>query len=112
VTHRGYFGVVFEGVVVFVDQFAAQFEGVFGGGLPKEGSQVVVEGTFPSALVVDEVRSSVFAEHDVAGLEVAIEEALAVLLGEVFGEESEVGLEFQLVEVEFGSFEKAIFSSA
>ena len=32
-----------------------------------------------------------------------------MLLGEVFGEESEVGLEFQFVEVEFGSFEKAIF---
>ena len=50
-------------------------------------------------------------EHHVAGLEVAIEEEVAIgiaVIGEILGEEPEIGLKLQFMKVELGGFEEAI----
>ena len=50
-------------------------------------------------------------EHHVAGLEVAIEEEVAIgiaVIGEILGEEPEISLELQFMKVELGGFEEAI----
>ena len=41
---------------------------------PKERGEVVVERTATASLEVDEIRISLFIEHDVTSLEVTIEE--------------------------------------
>ena len=46
--------------------------------------------------------------HDVAGLEIAIEKRLHLLLGEVVGKHAEVCLQLELVEVDIGGLEETI----
>ena len=97
------------GIVVFGDEIAAQFVRIFCRCLPQERCKVVVERTLSAALEIDERRVALGVEHDIACLEVAIEERVGGLGGEVFGEKTEVGLKLQLVKVEFRRFEKAVF---
>ena len=61
-------------VFVFCDEFSAQRGGEVRFGLPKEGDEVVEQGTSSAALEIDEVGIAI-AHHDVAGLEIAVHEA-------------------------------------
>ena len=54
------------------------------------------------------MRIALGVEHHVARLEVAVEERVDVLGGEVLGEETKVSLELQFVEVETRRLQEAI----
>ena len=62
-----------EFVEILVDEAFTELGGEVGAGLPKEGGDVVLSGTASSALEIDEPGLSV-TDHDVAALEVAVEE--------------------------------------
>ena len=89
--------------------------GIFSRCLPEEGGQVVVIRTFPSTLIIDEIRIPFSVEHHVTGLEVTIEEALHLLCGivgvgrQVLCQQPEVGLQFQLMEVKLCGFQETVF---
>ena len=101
-------GIVLQRVVVFGDEVAAQLVGIFCRCLPEERCQVVVEWSLAPTLIVDEARLAVH-EHHVAGLEVAIQEGIARLCRQVFGQHAEVRLQLQLVEVQSCGLQEAIF---
>ena len=67
-----------------------------------------MEGAFAASLVVDEERIAV-AEHDVAGLEVAIKKIIAWGGEEKFGEAAEVVFESLFVEGDAGEAEEIVF---
>jgi hypothetical protein len=67
-----------------------------------------LQGAFAAALVVDEIGLAV-AEHDVAGLEVAVEKIIAGGAEEKIGEAIEIVFERMLVERDAGEAEKIIF---
>ena len=108
VAQRRHLGVLLQRVVVFGYEFAAQLVAVACRRLPEERGEVVVERTASAALEVDEIRFAVGVEHHVARLEVAVEERVDVLGGEVLGEETKVSLELQFVEVETRRLQEAI----
>ena len=102
-------GILLQGVVVLVHQFATHLMGILGRSLPQERCHVIVIRSAATTLEIDEVRLALGIEHDVTRLEVTIEEALFVVgRREVLGQQAEIGLEFQLMEVEFGSLQEAI----
>ena len=107
--HRRHFGIVFQRIVVFLDELATQLMRIFGGCLPEERSQIVVYRTFASTLEIDETRIPVDANHDVASLEVAIEKTVCRFCQQVFGKEPEVGFQLHLVKVYLRSLQKAVF---
>ena len=109
--HRRHLGIVLQRVVVFVDEVAAQLMRILRTGLPEKRGEVVVIRSFPSALIIDKARIAVVVEHHVTRLEVTVEETVTdgiVVVGKVLGEEPEVSLELQLMEVEFGGFQEAV----
>ena len=106
--HRGNLAVLFERFVVLVNQFTTQFVGIFGGCLPKEGGQVVIVGTLASALIIDEIGMAGTVEHNIARLEVAIEETVRLLGGQLLGKEVEVGFELEFMEVEVGGLQETV----
>ena len=86
--------VVHEGVAVEVDesrepleivveQLLAQFGRQVGLGIKQKRGDVVLQCAFAAALIVDEPGTGV-AQHDVARLEIAIEEVIAVGLQQEF----------------------------
>ena len=110
-------GIVLQRVVILIDQLTAQLVRIFCRSLPKERCEVVVERTATASLEVDEIRISVLVKHDVASLEVAIEEttgrrlrhvAILIAVNEVVGKATESSLKFQLMEVESCGFQEAI----
>ena len=102
-------GILLQGVVVLVHQFATQLMGILGRSLPQERCHVIVIRSAATTLEINEIRFSLGIEHDIARLEVTIEEPLFVVgRREVLGQQVEIGLEFQFVEIEFGSLQEAI----
>ena len=108
VAQRGHLGVLLQSVVVFGYELAAQLVAIACRCLPEERGEVIVVRTASTALEVDELRIAVGIEHNVACLEVAVEERVDILRRKILGEEAEVCLELQFVEVEPRRFQEAI----
>lgn len=68
--------VVAQTLVVFVDEFSTELERILCACLPEERSNIIVERPLASSLEVYEVWIAVFVDHDVASLEVTIQERL------------------------------------
>ena len=66
----------FQGTEIIVEELLAEIGREVGFGVVEERGDVVLEGAFATALVVDEIRLAV-AEEDVAGLKIAVEEIIA-----------------------------------
>ena len=102
--------ILFQRMIVFIHQLSAHLIRIFGRSLPQERGQVVIVRTTTTTLEVDEVGFAIAVQHDIARLEVTIEETLRVLLGsQVLGQQAEVGLQLHFVEVELGSLQETVF---
>ena len=97
-----------EGIEIFVDEEVAHLVGEVGRGLPEEGSDIVIDGASATSLEVDEVWLAVF-QHDIARLEVTIEEGILLVLEEVIRQTLEVLLQLELIELNSLEFEEAVF---
>ena len=93
---------------VFVQQFVTQTLRIFGFGLPQEGSDVVVERSFPSALEVNEPRFAILY-HDVAALEVAVHEGVGRTVKQHVAHLLEVVLQPVFLKFQTGCFQEAVF---
>ena len=91
----------FERAKIVVEKLLAKFGRKIGFGVVEERSDVVLQSAFAAALVIDEIRLAV-AKHDVAGLEVAVEEIIARGAEEKIGEAAEIVFESLLVERDAG----------
>ena len=98
----------FEGAKIVVEKLLAKFGGEIGFGVVEERGDVVLQGAFAAALVVDEIGLAV-AEHDVAGLEVAVEKIIARGAEQKIGEAIEIVFERMFVKGNAGEAEKIIF---
>ena len=63
-----------ETFTIDFDELVAKGLGIAGRGLPQKAGEVVIDGTFTSALKIDEIGVACSIEHDVASLEIAVEE--------------------------------------
>jgi len=97
-----------EGTQIIVEKMFAEIGREIGFAVIKERGDVVLEGAFAAALIVEEIRLAI-AEHDVAGLKIAIEKIIARGAEEEIGEAAEIVLERVLVEGNPGEAEKIIF---
>jgi len=97
-----------EAVEIVIEELLAEFGGEIGFGIVEERGDVILESAFAAALVVDE-KGIAIAEHDVAGLEVAIEEIVAWGGEEEFGKAAEIVFECLLVEGNAGEAEEIVF---
>lgn len=97
-----------EGAKIIVEKLLAKVGREVGFGVVEERGDVVLEGAFTAALVVNEIRLAI-AEHNVAGLEVAIEEIIARGGEEKVGETAEIVFERVLVEGNAGEAKEIIF---
>src|SRR6266851_325180 len=95
-------------VEIVIEELLAQIGREVGLGVVQERSDVVLEGTFAAALIVNEEGVAV-AQHDVAGLEVAVEKIIARGTEKKFGETSEVFLKGMFVERDAGESEEIVF---
>ncbi len=108
VAHRRHLGILAQRLVILIDQLAPELGGIACRRLPEEGGEVIIVGTTSATLVVDEMGIAIVIEHHVACLKVAVEETLGRLGGQVAGEHTKAGFEFELMKVEFGGFEEAV----
>jgi hypothetical protein len=76
-------------------------------GIVEEGRHVVVDRSLPATLVIDEVRLAL-AQHDVAGLEVTVEEVVRVGLEQEPGQRAEILLQPLLVEGDVGQLQEMV----
>ena len=97
-----------EAVEIVIEKLLAKFGGQVGFGVVEERGDVVLQSAFAAALIVDKKRIAV-AEHDVAGLEVAVEEIIARGAEEEIGEAAEIVFEGLLVEGNAGEAKKIVF---
>ena len=100
--------VMGERIEIVIEELLAEFGWEIGLGVVEERGDVVLEGAFAAALVIDEIGLAV-AEHDVAGLEVAIEKKVARGAEKKIGEAAEIVFEGVFVERNAGETEKIIF---
>ncbi len=63
-------------VEIMIKELLAEFGGQVGLGIVQKRSDVVLQGAFAAALIVDKKGIAVL-QHDVAGLEVAVEKVIA-----------------------------------
>src|SRR5260370_428611 len=91
-----------------IEELLAQIGREVGLGVVQERSDVILQSAFAAALVVDKKRIAV-AQHDVAGLEVAVEKIIARGTEKKFGETSEVFLKGLFVERDAGEAEEIVF---
>jgi hypothetical protein len=97
-----------EAVEIVIEELLAKFGGQVGFGVVEKRGDVILQGAFAAALIVDEKGIAV-AEHDVAGLEIAIEEIIARGAEEEISEAAEIVFEGLLVERDAGEAEKIVF---
>ena len=97
-----------EAVEIGVEELLAERGRKIGLGIVEQGSDVVLEGAAAASLIVDEEGVAV-DEHDVAGLEIAVEKIVARSAEEKFGEMREIVFESLLVEGDSGEAEEIIF---
>ena len=100
--------VVFEGVEIVIEELRANSRGKIGFGVIEERGDVILQSAFAAALIVDKIRLAVF-EHDVAGLEIAVKEIVAVGAQKKIGEFAEIVFKRLLMKRNAGEAEKVIF---
>src|ERR1017187_4611399 len=100
-------GEIGEAVEIQVEQLLAQLGREIGFGIVEKRGDVILQSAFAAALVVKEKRVAI-AQHDVAGLKVAIEKVVATGAQEKFGEAAEVVFERLLVKRNAGEAKKVI----
>jgi len=99
--------VSLQALPIDVDELAAKVVAVARRCLPEETGYVVVDGSATAALEVYIVGLAA-VEHDVAGLEVAIEERVGILAEQVAAETVEVSLQGVFVELQSAELEEAV----
>src|SRR5260370_3020497 len=97
-----------KAVEIVIEELLAQIGREVGLGVVQERSDVILQSAFAAALVVDKKGITV-AQHDVAGLEVAVEKIIARSTEKKFGETSEVFLKGLFVERDAGEAEEIVF---
>ena len=97
-----------QGFPVSGDHLLLEILGILRPGLPDEGGEVVVDWATAAALVVDEAGLSIL-EHNIPGLEIAVEEGLRGHGEEVGLEPFEIGLQLQFVEFRPDELEEVVF---
>src|SRR2546429_6373846 len=83
-------GVFGDAIEIVIEKLLAEFGREIGLCVEEKRGQVVLECAFAAALVIEKIRFAV-AKHDVAGLEIAIEEKIA------FGTEKKLGEALKIV---------------
>ena len=97
-----------KAVEIVIEELLAKFGGQVGFGVVEERGDVVLQGAFAAALIVDEEGIAV-AQHDVAGLEVAIEKVIAGSAEKKLGEAGEIFFKGMFVEGNAGEAEEIVF---
>jgi hypothetical protein len=97
----------FERAKIVVEKLLAKVGRKIGFGVVEERGDVVLQGAFAAALVVDKIGLAI-AEHDVAGLKVAIEKIIARGAEKKIGEAAEIQFESVLVERNAGEAEEIV----
>src|SRR5229473_4580146 len=97
-----------KAVEIMIEELLAQIGREVGLGVVQERSDVVLQSAFAAALVVDEKGIAV-AQHDVAGLEVAIEKVIAGSAEKKLGEAGEIFFKGMFVEGNAGEAEEIVF---
>lgn len=97
-----------EAIEIVIEELLAKFRREIGFGVVEERANVILQGAFAAALIVDEERIAV-AKEDVARLEIAIEEIIARGAEKEIGETGEVFFKGMFVERDAGKAEKIIF---
>src|SRR3989441_7149757 len=95
-------------IEIMIEELLAKIGREVSLGVIQERSDVILQGAFATALVVDEEGIAV-AQHDVAGLEVAVEKVIARGAEEEFGKAAEIVFEGLLVEGNAGETKKIVF---
>ena len=106
--NRGHLGIVFERIIILIYQFAAQLVRIFGGSLPQERGQVVIERSLSATLIINEIRIALCIEHHIACLKITIHETVVFFGHKVFGKQTEISLKFQFMKIKVGRFQKTI----
>src|SRR5256885_1856634 len=101
-------GVFGDAIEIVIEKLLAEFGREVGLCVEEERGQVVLECAFATALIVEKIRFAV-AKHDVAGLEVAVEEKIAFGTEKKLGEAFEIVFERLFVEWDAGEAEEIIF---
>ncbi len=96
-----------ERVEIVVEELLAKRRRKVGFAVVEERGDVVLKRAFAAALVVEKVRLAV-ANHDVAGLEIAIKEVIAGSSQKETGQAAEVVFEGLLVEGDAGETEEVV----
>src|SRR5580700_2757904 len=91
-----------------IEQLLAQFGRKIGLGIVQKGSDVVLKRAFASALIVEEKRLSVL-QHDVPGLEIAVEKIIAVGAEQEIRQPVEIVFKRLLVKRDARQPEKIVF---
>jgi hypothetical protein len=98
----------FERAKIIVEELLAEVGREIGFGVVEERGDVVLQGAFAAALVIHEVGLAI-AEHNVAGLKIAVKKKIARCAEKKIGEAAEIVFERVLVERDAGEAEKIIF---
>src|SRR5882757_9773256 len=101
-------GVFGDAIEIVIEKLLAEFGRQVGLCVEEERRQIVLECAFAAALIVEKIGFAV-AEHDVAGLEVAIEEKIAFGAEKKLGETLEIVFERLFVERDASEAEEIIF---
>ena len=90
-----------------IKQLLAQLRRQIGLGIVQKGSDVVLQRPFASALIIQEKRLTV-AQHDVAGLKIAVQEIVAIRAQQESRQAVEIVFQCLLVERNPGQAQKVI----
>src|SRR5581483_1263926 len=97
-----------QNIKIMIEQLLPQFGRKIGLGIVQKRGYVVLERALAAALIIQEIRLSV-AQHDVARLEIAVEEEVAGRREQEFREPAEVVFQRLLAERNAGEPQKIIF---
>ena len=90
-----------EFVEIVIEELLPKFGWKIGFGVVEERGDIVLKSAFAATLIVDEIRLAI-AEHDVAGLKVAIEKIVTRCAEQKVSEAREIVFESLLAEGDAG----------
>src|SRR6202021_1082772 len=96
-----------EAVEIMIEQLLAQIGRQVGLGVKQKRGNIVLQRAFAAALIVEK-KGKAITQHDVAGLEIAIEKKIAAGVEEEFRGAAEVIFERLLVEGDAGQAQEII----
>ena len=94
-------------IEIMIEKLLAEVGGQIGFGVEQKRGDVILESAFAAALVVHEEWIA-FAQHDVAGLKVAVKKIIARRTEQEFGETAEIVFESLFVERNAGEAEEIV----